>query len=219
MSEYTVYLISGIGADQKAFKNLRIEAKEIIHINWILPDEKDDLDSYCNKLIQNTLFNLSKKIVLIGVSFGGIIAQEIAKKIDCHKIIIISSVKNCDELPYSFKLLQKGKLLKLMPAKLFKFLNSFFSDYYFSIQSEYEKRLLKEIIKDIDPFFMKWAINQICNWDNNIVQDILHIHGVEDRIFPIENISNAETLPGGHFIIVNNADKVSSLINSELISS
>jgi pimeloyl-ACP methyl ester carboxylesterase len=218
MSEYTVYLISGIGADQRAFEHLRIEAKEIVHINWVTPDENDDLDSYCNKLIKNTEFNLSKKNVLIGVSFGGIIAQEIAKKIDCEKIIIISSVKNCKELPPSFKLLQKGKLLNLMPAKLFKYLNSFFASYYFSIEGPYEKKLLKEIIKDIDPVFMKWAISEICKWDNHVVhQNILHIHGAEDRVFPIENITNAATLSGGHFMIVNKAEEVSTLINSELV--
>jgi pimeloyl-ACP methyl ester carboxylesterase len=220
MNDYAVYLISGIGADKRAFDNLRIEAEQIVHINWLKPEEGDDLRSYCSKLIESTSFDLSRKIVLIGVSFGGIIAQEIAKRIECEKIIIISSVKNCDELPASFRLLQKSKFLKMVPAKLFKYLNSFFASYYFSIEGGYEKKLLKAIIEDIDPFFMKWAIHQMCSWNNNIVhQNILHIHGASDRVFPIENISNAETLSGGHFMIVNKADEVSSLINSQLVSS
>ena len=44
-----------------------------------------------------------KNPVLIGVSFGGVLAQEMSRFIDLKKVIIISSVKNTNELRLAVK--------------------------------------------------------------------------------------------------------------------
>ena len=61
-----------------------------------------------------------KNPVLIGVSFGGVLVQEMAKHIDCKKIIIISSVKSNRELPKHMRLAKLTNAHKLLPTKWIK---------------------------------------------------------------------------------------------------
>ena len=56
--------------------------------------------------------------VLVGVSFGGVIVQEMSKFMEAQKIIIISSVKSKEELPKRFKIAAKSKIYKLFPTKI-----------------------------------------------------------------------------------------------------
>ena len=51
--------------------------------------------------------------VLIGVSFGGILVQEMAQFITARKVIIISSVKNNLEFPKRLKVIKATKAYKL----------------------------------------------------------------------------------------------------------
>lgn len=212
-----VYLISGIGADERAFKYLNIDCSEIINIRWIKCTGFDSLEAYAKALCEQITVDETRKIILIGVSFGGIIAQEIAKRIPCEKIFIISSVKLSQELSTPFKLLQRRNILRTIPNKLFKTINYLVAKYAFGIKTPEEMRLLKEIIKDTDEEFVKWAIEKIAHWKNHAqLENLIHIHGNDDRIFPISQIKNAFKIQGGHFMIVNRANEISKLINSYL---
>ena len=56
----------------------------------------------------------------------------------------------------------------------------------------------KDNIDDIfefkDEYYLKWSIDKIVNWEHSAdyhEQNLTHIHGTKDIIFPIENIENA----------------------------
>lgn len=61
---------------------------------------------------------------------------------------------------------------------------------------------------------MVWAINQIINWKNqDYPENLIHIHGTSDKIFPIKYIKEAILLPrSGHFMIVNRFMEIEQLI-------
>ena len=73
-----IYLISGLGADERVFQFLDLSKIEHQFVKWNEPQRNESLASYCKKLTEQ--INQNQEIILIGVSFGGIIAQEIAKK-------------------------------------------------------------------------------------------------------------------------------------------
>ena len=208
-----VYFISGLGADKRVFAKLQLQDVEPVFIKWLPPLEKEILSEYCNRLLQQ--IDQSKPIFLIGVSFGGIVAQEIAKLIKVQKIIIISSVKSPSEYSLSIKLARTLKLNKFVPSSVLKHLNHFSSDYYFSIKTKSESDLLSKIIEDTDTPFMAWAIEQILHWENEPRhQSLLHIHGDDDRIFPSKYIKDATWIKGGgHFMVYNRANEMSDLIS------
>jgi len=71
-----IYCISGLGADRRVFKNLKLEA-ELIFVDWIIPKKKEHISSYASRLA--TVINQDEEFGLLGVSFGGLIAVEMNK--------------------------------------------------------------------------------------------------------------------------------------------
>lgn len=207
-----IYFISGLGADERVFQFLDLSKIDHYFIKWNEPLRNQSLPSYCKKLTEQ--INHHQEIILIGVSFGGIIAQEISKIISCKKVIIISSVKLTSEYSWQLKLASKLQIHKIAPLWFLTLSNKLTADYYFSTQSKEESILLHQIIKDTDPKFLVWAIDQIMNWKNNSYpKNLIHIHGESDRIFPIKYIKHVIKLPkSGHFMIVNRVMEIEQLI-------
>jgi pimeloyl-ACP methyl ester carboxylesterase len=207
-----IYFISGLGADERVFQFLKLSKIEHQFIKWNEPKKDESLSHYCLKLTKQ--IDKESEIILIGVSYGGIIAQEISKIICCRNVIIISSVKSVDEYSWQLKLASKLKLHKIAPLWFLTLSNKLTADYYFGTQSKEESKLLHQILKDTNPKFLVWAINQIMNWKNqDYPENLIHIHGTSDKIFPIKNISNVTEIPnGGHFMIVNKASQIEQLI-------
>ncbi|SHF60036.1 alpha/beta hydrolase [Pedobacter caeni] len=207
-----VYFISGLGADERVFQFLDLPGIEKIYIKWIDPQDQESLASYAKRLI--TQIELTEDVILLGISFGGIIAQEIAKIIPCKKVLIVSSIKSAQEFSWQLSLVSSSRIYKLFPAKILKWSNLLTADYYFSTTSKEESQLLHQIIKETDNRFMLWAIDRLMTWKNaNPQKNIIHIHGTSDRIFPISPIkSDIKIQGGGHFMMVNKSTELSKII-------
>ncbi|TSE08481.1 alpha/beta hydrolase [Aquimarina algiphila] len=212
-----IYYVSGLGADERVFTFLKIENANETFIKWLEPNKKESLDSYSKRLIDQ--IDRSKPIILIGVSFGGIVVQEIAKHIQVEKLIIISSVKSFKDYGLNLKLASFTKIYKIVPSFILKWSNKLTADYYFGTESKEESKLLNAIINDTDERFMVWAIDKIMQWKNfsQAKYNIIHIQGSKDRIFTNRNIDNTIWIKGGgHFMIVNKANEISDIINQSL---
>jgi pimeloyl-ACP methyl ester carboxylesterase len=87
-----VYLISGLGADSRLFKNVVLPAGyEVVLVDWLIPSYTDTLITYSQKIINQ--YSINKDSIVIGVSLGGMISVEIAKQVKLDKVILISSIK------------------------------------------------------------------------------------------------------------------------------
>ena len=104
-------MISGLGADKRVFDFLDLSAYSLHHVNWIPPLPRESMAAYATRLLPQIT---SDKPVLIGVSFGGMIALEIAKLVSVEKVILISSAKSLNAIPSYFKLIPKLRLEKLV---------------------------------------------------------------------------------------------------------
>ncbi|MBT2591308.1 alpha/beta hydrolase [Pedobacter sp. ISL-68] len=213
------YFISGLGADKRIFSKLKLnENINMIHVDWISPNENESLASYAERL--SKVIDLSQPFALVGVSFGGMIAVEMAKLLKPAATIIISSTMLSTHLPALYRFAGKLGLLKFIPAKFLKSSNKLTQNYYFGTRSNSEKTLLSKIINDTDPYFLKWAIGSILSWKNDIRPDrIFHIHGTNDKIlyakaaqpdFIIEN--------GTHFMVYQNAKEISEIIDQIILN-
>ena len=95
---YNIYMMPGMAANSLIFERIKFPENYIInYLEWLMPIGDEELSDYVERLSKSIN---GDNIVLIGVSFGGIIVQEIAKIIKVHKIVIISSVKKSSELPF-----------------------------------------------------------------------------------------------------------------------
>lgn len=206
-----VYVLSGLGVDQRVFEQMNFYAFEPRFIRWLIPHSSESLEHYSKRLLPQIR---AEKPILIGLSFGGIIAIEIAQHIKVEKIILIASAKTRNEIPVYFRMIGKLNLLRIIPIGFLKSGNVI-SNWFFGLQSVRDRQLLKQILKDTDIVFLRWAIDQILNWKHKAIpMNVFHIHGTSDRILPIRNVSSdIQITGGGHFMTVNRAEEVSEALN------
>src|SRR3954471_14038187 len=114
-----VYFIAGLAADKRVFKYIQLPTGcEAVFLDWISPEKEDTLPSYALRLAST--INKEEPFALIGLSFGGMLATEIAKVYQPAVTILISSVPVSKELPGYFRMAGKMRLHKIVPVSLLK---------------------------------------------------------------------------------------------------
>jgi pimeloyl-ACP methyl ester carboxylesterase len=209
-----IYCISGLGTDEKIFSNLQMNEYELRFIPWIIPHKNERIDRYAARMAE---LIKEDSPILLGVSFGGMIGIEIAKKMPLQKLILVSSVKTVIELPRWMKLAGNLQLNKLLPIRSNK-LTEKIDNSRLGVSNEEEREMVKAYRKNANKVYLTWAVHQVINWKNDWQPDnIIHIHGDKDRIFPIKKIQPTHIIKEGtHMIIYNRAREVGACIEKEL---
>ena len=202
-----LYGISGLGADKRVFEYLDLDCK-LIPIEWIEPLKNETIKSYSIRISKS--INREEDFGIMGVSFGGLVAVEISKRLNPKLTILVSSAETRLELRLIYRIIGKTKLLKLIPQFLFD-PPRIIADWIFGAVN---KKLLNQILNDTDLYFAKWAVNQLTNWSNieKLSNPVLKIGGTHDKLItPNKNQRLIEK--GVHFMIVDRADEISQIIN------
>jgi pimeloyl-ACP methyl ester carboxylesterase len=208
----TFYFISGLGADERLFRNLDMRGSRCVYVSWIKPLPDESLTGYALRLAGQ--IKEQQGAVLVGVSLGGILSVEIAKRMNISAAIIISSVKTRDELPLSYRLLSYVSfVVRLFPYSIIRRI-PFLLYYHMGARTREEIELLQDFMRKTDESFVHWASEKIICWQNREVPaNVFHIHGTEDRVFPFSKVKNAVGIKGGtHLMVLNRARKISRLI-------
>ena len=207
-----IYCLSGLGADKSVFENINIDGVELIHLSWLPFKQQDTLKSYAEKML--TLIEERKPLIL-GVSFGGMLASEIASMIEVRKVISISSAKERRELKSWLFLLKP--LLRFIPSFLFSVPNPLLF-YFFGVENKEDKNALADVVKKSNGLFVKRALIAVLNWEKQgYTNTIVHIHGTKDKVLHPREIKADHWINGaGHFMIFNRADEINELIKNEL---
>ena len=209
-----IYIFSGLGADERMFQKIDFRNHSVTYIRWILPNKNESIENYVKRLL---LQISTEQPILIGLSFGGMIAIEVAKQIKTEKVILMASAKTKNEIPFYYRFLGSVGLNKILPTSLLKHSN-FFINWVFGAKANSEKQLLKSILDETNPEFLIWAIGKIVAWENiTSVNNVFHIHGRSDRILPYRFVTCGYVVKnGGHFMTLSNAGEVSEIINEIL---
>ena len=212
-----VVMIPGLGVDERIFQDLAIDKRfSRTVIRWITPQPNENLSSYARRLAEQ--IPQKNNLILVGISFGGIIAVEMAKFLNPVQTIIISSVKTSHELPWYYRLAGRLRLPFVAPLALGK-KTPWLQTYIFGAKTKEEKLLLRQIIQELDIPYVRWALYQISTWPNQTqIPGLLHLHGTHDKLFPIKYIRNSRPVPSGeHLMVLSLGDQVSAIINNELL--
>lgn len=198
-----VYFMPGMAANPSIFEHIQLPDNEFkMHLlEWILPTKEESLASYAKRMVLKIEY---QNVVLIGVSFGGVLVQEMSKHINLRKLIIVSSVKAKNELPRKMQIAKATKAYKLLPTQ---FVSNFeaFAKYAFGESIKKRVELYQKYLSVSNKHYLNWAIHNMVCWEQeSVISDIIHIHGDNDSVFPIKNISNCITIKGGtHIMIIN----------------
>jgi len=213
-NKIAIYLFPGLGANYKIFENLTLpNTYEIIYLEWKVPTSIDQPILDYAKLYLKDIKH--EKPVLVGVSFGGIMVQEISKLIPTLKTIIISSIKNHLELPSHLQMIKNSKVYRLFPYKIVENIEDFLP-YFLGDFANKKAELYKMYLSVRNPIYLKWAIYTVLHWQQEKQdKNIVHIHGTKDGVFPTKYINDYISIEGGtHVMILFKARKISEFITN-----
>jgi pimeloyl-ACP methyl ester carboxylesterase len=203
MSKIPVYLMPGLAASSSIFERISLpqDVFEIVLLEWEIPLDNETLGEYAKRITQKIIH---PNPVLIGVSFGGILVQEMARFITARKVIIISSAKTNLEFPRRMKLAKTTKAYKLIPTNLLANVESL-TKFSFGAKINQRLKLYEKFLRVRDIRYLDWAVEQVILWDRDVVDEsVIHIHGDADDVFPIKYIQDCIVVKGGtHVMILN----------------
>jgi len=212
------YFISGLGADKKAFQKIKLPAAyDPVFLDWIPPHKNESLSNYARRF--SSLIKNDDAFILIGLSFGGMLACEIARLRNPMKTIIISSIASSAELPWYFKRAGRIGLHKAVPIKLMK-AGTIFKNLMGAASKE-DKTIITNYAKSADPDLVRWSLHAIFNWDHpERSPGIVHVHGSNDRTLPLKYTRPDFVIKGGgHLMVFNKADEVNKILGEVLTES
>ncbi len=203
-----IYFVPGMAAGGEIFRNIKFPENYRVHIlEWLIPEKNESLKAYAERMARRIQ---EKNPILIGVSFGGVVVQEMNDFLEVKKLIIISSVKSKSELPRRMKLASLTKAYKLIPTGLVLSADDLTK---YSIGPKTKKRLslYQEYLHVRDKQYLDWALEKMITWGKKEkLQDVIHIHGEKDVVFPIKYIDQCEVIKGGtHIMILNRGREIS----------
>ena len=203
-----IYFVPGLAAGGEIFRNIKFPENYEVHIlEWLIPEKFESLKEYAKRMADRIS---EKDSILIGVSFGGVVVQEMSQFLKLKKLIIISSVKSRNELPRRMKFASLTKAYKLIPTRLVLSADDLTK---FAIGPKTKKRLslYQQYLYVRDKRYLDWALEKMVTWNQmETMKEIVHIHGEKDMVFPIKYIADCIIIEGGtHIMILNKGREIS----------
>ena len=215
MEKKHIYFMPGLGANSKIFEYISLPKDQFdVHLlEWKIPvSEEESIEDYAKRMTGEIKH---ENPVLLGVSFGGVLVQEIAKIIAVEKIILVSSIKSHHELPNRLKLLQKTKGYKFFPTKIIENFEKY-KKYFLGDFLRKRADLYTNYLSVNDAKYLNWALYSLLHWQQEKAsKNTDHIHGDNDHIFPSKHIKNFIKINDGtHVMILLKAKEISEIITS-----
>jgi pimeloyl-ACP methyl ester carboxylesterase len=204
--------IPGLGADPRLFYHQQKAFKNSFAPTWLAPQKDETLVHYARRWAQQ--LKLKKGCVLVGISFGGMVALEMVPIVKPRAVLLIGSCQS----PYSVPLLLR--VMGSLPGwpMLGKILARFFPygrGWFLGVEKKEELDLLMKMFIESPDSFLQWTVKAIRGWEGFKGKGvkIRHIHGSQDRLIPRRNVKPDSVIKGGgHTIILTHPREVNGFI-------
>jgi len=212
-----VFLISGLGADKRLFKNIKLpDGFKCMLVDWHIPDQEDTLATYAQAIVKQN--DIKPGDIVLGVSLGGMLSVEIAKQVKLAKVILVSSIKSHTEAPWYFSVFRRIPVYRVTPDSLLTGVG-FMVRPVFGPMAPGDLALFQIMLASSSPIFIKWAMGAVLHWQNNVVlPNLYHIIGDKDLVFPYKNIKQPTAIikGGTHIMVFDRAAEINHLLEDIL---
>jgi len=210
------FVISGLGVDESVFTSIDFGIFTPVFIHWIPVHKGETISEYSERLI-NQITEVSP--ILIGLSFGGIVAQELGSQINAKQIILLASVKSRKDIPFFARLSNYIPFHHIIPWFLIA-KPTFITHWFFGVKALKDKQHLRTIFEATDPAFFRWAVSQLMKWKTpefTSETSITLITGSKDHLLPASKSKPDFQIPNaGHFFTATHSHEVSAALNQLL---
>ncbi|MEM8765303.1 MAG: alpha/beta hydrolase [Bacteroidota bacterium] len=196
-----IYCMPGMGANSLIFEGLSLPHEQFqLHLlDWFLPERKMTLQGYAKQMCEQIKH---PNPVLLGVSFGAMLVQEMSKIIPVSKVLVVSSVKSSKELPLKMRFARLTGAHKLLPTGLVDNVE-LLAKYAFGERLTKRMNLYQRYLSIKDKHYIDWSIHHMVNWSQTEpLPNVVHIHGDRDNVFPIKKIRDCTVVRNGHHAMI-----------------
>lgn len=193
-----ILLLTGMTPDRRIFDRVLPLLSNAEVVEWIPPGAHEPIAAYANRLSCN--FDPHLSTVVCGVSFGGIIARELACRLNARSCVLVSSVGSPQEMPPWYRLCRN-----LSPATTAWFLRAI------GCIATYWPGMLKTPsicraakLAGRSGQWYRWATAAVLTWKPSVGIDrvpLIKIHGDRDTTFPIRYINSDLVIDGGGHLL------------------
>ncbi len=216
----TIYFLPGQGSDKRIFNSLTFDSKYTLkYPEYDTLVRKMPLSELANEI--STFIDTSERFALVGVSMGGMLSVELNEILSPEKVIIISSAKNRNELPFRYKFQRLIPLFEIFPDRVIYWGAKLLQPLVEPDRNK-NKETFKSMLYRKKPKYLKRTdriIIRRTRKSNN--KRIIHIHETNDHTIPIRNIENPDYIieNGSHMMTLTRAKEISDILNNELKNS
>ncbi len=155
---------------------------------------------------------------LVGMSMGGMVAQELAAVTSPTRVVIISSWKGPSEMPGGIRSLRGKRPERLLTKSVLERALPFVR-WQMGVEDPASEALFNALVNAHTLAQLRVQLAACLAWDGPAmpVSDLVHIHGDKDRLMPIHLIERPVRIPGGgHFMVFDRAEEVSAALMQAL---
>jgi len=212
---FQLVLFPGLGADARLFEPQQTAFPQLVVPPWIPPLKNESLPAYAARLARTMVVSRDKPLILGGVSFGGMVAYEVARHLKPDAVVLIASCRTRHGLRLVYRAasclmplipLQAWSIAKLLASPVVGLVGKF---------RPVERTVSVAMFKEMDSSFMHWVVRAILGWHPAPLEGIrvFQIHGRRDLLIPARRVEADVVIPGGgHMINMTHAEEVNDFI-------
>jgi pimeloyl-ACP methyl ester carboxylesterase len=212
-SNCQLILLPGVCADARLFAPQRAEFPQLEVPLWPTPRPAESINDYADRLAD--AIAVRRPLVLGGMSFGGMVAHELARRLRPDALVLIATCRTRAGIRPVFRGLHA--FYRLVPAVVYQWTKPLgrIGVATFRHLSAAQRQMCWAMYRDYDMRMMKWVLDAIQRWQPSPPADVptWHIHGRRDLVIPAARVGADEWIAdGGHLINLTHAAVVNALI-------
>ncbi|HMQ11232.1 MAG TPA: alpha/beta hydrolase [Oligoflexia bacterium] len=216
-----IVCIPGLGANALVFKPQQAYFAQRLYIpDFLKPKSQESLEAYSLRWAKQIKSNLRQPYVLLGMSLGGMLAQEMAQYLDAKALILLGSLQNPMPKQHLHQWGEKiGQALPNPILKMIRYCSPHWVAWFEGLSQEH-KHLLQHMSRQIEIDFYKWQAQAAAAWIKTGFQGeypcpVFRAHGGRDTVVYLDKELGPEDLflpKARHLINLSHAQQINAYI-------
>lgn len=208
-----IIMVPGMGADGRLFGPQQAAGLPIEPAPMVMPHRGDDIPTYAARV--RDALDLSGSYAVGGVSFGGMVACELAQICRPRFLLLIASCRGGRAIPTYYHVAEW--LSRLLPSPIIQ--RRCMASSRFMAKLEHlnleQYHLIRDMSISLPVPFLRRVGRMILRWKGPAAFPcpVHQLHGEKDRIIPLNRVTPDTVVPGGgHLINLTHASIVNAYI-------